>query len=143
MIDCGDGTFCCGSINGTCCNKKQGVAIAATLGGPIPSSTASSVSSSGLNTGVKAGIGVGVTVFVLAIGGACLVAWIVIRRRREQSSAAKSIEILPKTEYDESSNRHEYQLSPQLPSYQPMSEMGTKPEPVEVPAVTRPVELST
>ncbi|KAK0116620.1 hypothetical protein ONS96_012476 [Cadophora gregata f. sp. sojae] len=42
---CSDGSWCCGGVNATCCNKKQGIVIAATIGISSTSSTTSTSSS--------------------------------------------------------------------------------------------------
>ncbi|PVH80657.1 hypothetical protein DL98DRAFT_188763 [Cadophora sp. DSE1049] len=42
---CSNGSWCCGGVNATCCNEKQGVVIAATIGFSSSSSTTSTSSS--------------------------------------------------------------------------------------------------
>ena len=97
---CSDGSFCCGRSNQTCCDRKLGVTLAATLGQtsttstPSSSSTSSSSGSATSTTsasassernsstavGVGVGIGVPVVLIALSLAGWCL--WRSHQRRR-------------------------------------------------------------
>ena len=106
VLQCNDGSFCCGQFNTSCCDRGDGVHIANILGSAvsIPTSSAtatlsasspSSMSASatttpkrvanskqGFSSSIKVGIGVGVTFGILVMILVGILAWFIIRGRK-------------------------------------------------------------
>jgi hypothetical protein len=106
VAECADGSWCCGATYAQCCQNKQGVVLAATIGVSTSTSTAASsptsspttsptmsasstasttsMPSDGLSSPAKMGIGIGVGIGVTlgVILAAMAVIW-VLRRRRQ------------------------------------------------------------
>lgn len=108
MAQCSDGSWCCGGVNVTCCNLKQGITLLATIGATvtgstsslssqtsIPTSTSSNLSSNldtnapapkqddELSKAAKIGIGIGIAACVLAMA-AILLTCVLLKRRQAQ-----------------------------------------------------------
>jgi len=141
---CSDGSWCCGGVNATCCNAKQGVFLAATVGvsstlssttnptstatsKPKKTSTAIPDPSNGLNTGAKAGIGIGVALGILAIAG-LLVFVFVKRRRAEKATRAPNM-----TQDDHAGVAYHEVDGTKKPA-----EVAANRSPVEAPAYSNP-----
>ncbi|KAH0565519.1 hypothetical protein GP486_001093 [Trichoglossum hirsutum] len=101
-----DGSWCCGENNITCCNAKNGVKLAETIGvtlaisstsvstatsSPTTTATATHSPSHGLLTSTKTAIAIGIGVgAALAITTLILALWWRQRRRRQEIEKAKS-----------------------------------------------------
>ncbi|KUJ22194.1 uncharacterized protein LY89DRAFT_768563 [Mollisia scopiformis] len=106
LIQCSDGSWCCGSTNTACCSKGLGVKLDAIIGVANQSTSTSSTSSStstststatglvisatpkgtqsGLSTGAKAGIGVAAAVIaIIALAG---LTRFILRKKRRQAA---------------------------------------------------------